>query len=238
MSEAAVGQKSSPLRIVAAGVLGLGVFLGMVFAPAGRLDWGRGWLYVGLLLGGWWVNQVLLARSNPELAKRRQAANEGTPGEGTPNWDKLLQHFVRLSVLAAFVLSGLDAVRFGWAPLPAWALFLGLGLQVGGHAVVIWAMLVNAHFEGYVRIQEDRDHRVCAEGPYSIVRHPGYVGMSLMLVAIPCLLGSLWGLLPAGLCVGLLLIRTALEDRFLRAHLDGYQDYARRVRGRLIPWLW
>ena len=75
-------------------------------------------------------------------------------------------------------------------------------------------------------------------GPYRAVRHPGYVGAMLFTLATPLALGSLWALIPAGLTACITVVRTALEDRTLQEELDGYGDYARRVRHRLLPGIW
>ena len=96
-------------------------------------------------------------------------------------------------------------------------------------------MLTNPHFEATVRIQTDRSHRVVTTGPYAIVRHPGYVGASLWVLGSPLIVGSAYGLIPAGITVGLLVLRTYLEDKTLHAELPGYVEYAQRVRYRLIP---
>jgi protein-S-isoprenylcysteine O-methyltransferase Ste14 len=86
-----------------------------------------------------------------------------------------------------------------------------------------------------VRIQDDKGHRVCDTGLYGIVRHPGYLGMLLTLLAVPLVLGSYWAFVPAGVAAILLVVRTALEDRFLSAHLPGYAAYAARTRRKLVP---
>jgi protein-S-isoprenylcysteine O-methyltransferase Ste14 len=112
-------------------------------------------------------------------------------------------------------------------------------MYLGGTAVVTWAMAVNTHFEKTVRIQSDRGHTVCDRGPYRWVRHPGYVGASLAFpLATPLLLGSAWAFVPAALCVAMLVLRTALEDRMLRAELEGYEAFAGKTRYRLLPGIW
>ena len=89
-----------------------------------------------------------------------------------------------------------------------------------------------------VRIQEERGHTVATGGPYQFVRHPGYVGAIMFQLGSPIALGSLWALIPSGLSAILYVIRTALEDRTLQEELDGYSDYAQRVRHRLLPGVW
>jgi protein-S-isoprenylcysteine O-methyltransferase Ste14 len=89
-----------------------------------------------------------------------------------------------------------------------------------------------------VRIQAERGHAVAAGGPYRVVRHPGYAGTILTQLAVPFLLGSLWGLIPAALSAALFVVRTGLEDKTLMAELLGYPEYARHTPNRLVPGVW
>ena len=104
--------------------------------------------------------------------------------------------------------------------------------------MVSWAMASNRFFSRSVRIQKDRGQIVATAGPCQYVCHPGYVGMITCSVAAPLLLGSLWGLIPAALTACAFVIRTALEDKTLQDELNGYRDYAQRVRYRLVPKIW
>jgi protein-S-isoprenylcysteine O-methyltransferase Ste14 len=104
--------------------------------------------------------------------------------------------------------------------------------------MLTWSMVVNPFFEKTVRIQTDRGHHVIDTGPYAYVRHPGYVGFTGWMISAPLLLDSSWAFVPALLAVVGIAIRTALEDRTLRAELPGYAEYAARVRFRLIPGVW
>jgi protein-S-isoprenylcysteine O-methyltransferase Ste14 len=99
-------------------------------------------------------------------------------------------------------------------------------------------MRENAFLSDVVRIQEDRGHTVCTTGPYKYVRHPMYVGVLLIMLCFPLSLGSLYTLIPAGIIILLVLVRTALEDKTLMEELPGYKKYARQVRYRLIPHIW
>ena len=115
---------------------------------------------------------------------------------------------------------------------------LALGAATLSAAFILWAMFSNRFFSSIVRIQAERGHAVVTGGPYRFVRHPGYVAFILQSPATALLLGSLWALVPAGLAGALLAVRTALEDRMLRAELAGYGEYAEAVRWRLVPGLW
>jgi protein-S-isoprenylcysteine O-methyltransferase Ste14 len=89
-----------------------------------------------------------------------------------------------------------------------------------------------------VRVEKERGHNVASSGPYQAVRHPGYVGAIIFNLAVPLLLDSLWAFIPAVVIVLVLILRTALEDRFLMDELPGYSSYAQQVRYRLIPGIW
>jgi protein-S-isoprenylcysteine O-methyltransferase Ste14 len=107
-----------------------------------------------------------------------------------------------------------------------------------GYVLSSWALLENRFFSGVVRIQKDRGHQVVSTGPYGFVRHPGYAGALLAYLVTPVLLDSTWAFIPAVLMAGVVILRTALEDRTLQEELPGYKDYARKTRYRLLPGIW
>jgi protein-S-isoprenylcysteine O-methyltransferase Ste14 len=113
-----------------------------------------------------------------------------------------------------------------------------VALLVLGYVVGSWALIVNRFFSGVVRIQKDRDQHVVTSGPYAFVRHPGYLGACFIYLGMVLMLGSPWALIPYVFDVIILVIRTALEDRYLRAGLPGYTQYAQHTRFRLIPGIW
>ena len=217
----------------ALGLVGYGAIL---FLSAGRLDWVWGWVFLGLLAAVLISHVLILAPMNPELLAER---SRGIRQEGAKGWDKWVATFAAgMGTMVTWIVAALD-VRFEWsASLPLALHIGGLVGSVLGWALFMWAMGANAFFSEAVRIQEERGHTVATGGPYRYVRHPGYVGAILALLATPLLLGSLWALVPAGVAVIGYVVRTALEDKVLQEELDGYKEYARQTRYRLLPGIW
>jgi protein-S-isoprenylcysteine O-methyltransferase Ste14 len=157
-------------------------------------------------------------------------------GKPTPLGLRLLN----LMLFIHWTIAGLDRGRLHWTDtVPSWLQVVGLAIVAAGYGLVFWAMLVNRFFSSVVRIQSDRGQHVVTSGPYAFVRHPGYSAGILIVVASGIALGS-W--LAAAFLVAtvlpFLLKRVLNEERVLLSRLDGYADYARRVRWRLLPGLW
>jgi protein-S-isoprenylcysteine O-methyltransferase Ste14 len=201
-----------------------------LFVASGRLDWVWAWAYLGVGVGIVAINALVLP---PELIAER-----GQIKEDTKSWDKVLGILLIISTLGTVIVTGLDK-RFGWSLSLAVVVHLvALIFYALAQGLFTWAMASNKFFSGTVRIQKERGHTVASGGPYRYVRHPGYVGYIASWIATSLALGSLWALIPAGLVMGLMVVRTTLEDKTLQAELDGYKDYAARVRYRLLPGVW
>jgi protein-S-isoprenylcysteine O-methyltransferase Ste14 len=218
-------------------ILGLGrvvlFFVLGVFLPAGTWKWTRGWLFILVIVVASIVVVFYLRRVNPEVMAARINRHEGTK-----RWDRILLAIFLLTVLAIPILAALDDGRFHWFHVPWWGCVLGHTLLIAGIVGLTWAESVNKFFEPTVRIQTDRGHKVVDNGPYAIVRHPGYASACPLFVGMPLALGSLWALVPAALSCLLLVLRTVWEDQTLREELTGYKEYAQRVRYRLLPGVW
>jgi len=220
------------LLIGVQGVFIIALLAAILIVSSGNATWQRGWLLLAVYATGFLVSSSLLVLNVPGLidARRQRHAN-------VKRWDRPLVLAYQVLYFPVFIVSGLDE-RYGWTHVPPGVSLVALGLVAVFFALITWAPLVNAHLESYVRIQTDRDHRVCDSGPYAYVRHPAYAGLALFFAALPLSLGSLWGLLPGGIAITLLVIRTALEDRTLQRELPGYAAYAQRVRFRWVPGVW
>ncbi len=226
-------QQPSPRKAVAQ-LIGFSlVTAACLFGSAGTLGWWNGWAFmgVGTLVA---VLTVSFFRKSPELlAERMSAAKQAKP------WDRVLVPLLAgVLPFLSIVLAGLDH-RFGWTTcITTWESALALLVMLVGVALTFRAMQSNPFFSSHVRIQADRGHTVVSNGPYGHIRHPGYAGTILYNLPLPILLGSVVALSAAFSMLLVLVIRTALEDRTLMNELPGYREYTKKVRYRLIPFVW
>ena len=208
----------------------------LLFISAGHIKIFRAWCYLVVSFISMFGGIAVVSIFDPELINERGLWKKK---KDTKGWDKIiLRAYGIVGYYLPPVIAGLDVGRFRWSNLDIHFGIMGCVLFLLGAVFIHWAMLVNRHFETRVRIQTDRGHRVITTGPYRIVRHPGYVGAILWGISTPLIIGSAYGLIPAGITVILLIIRTSLEDKLLRNELNGYVEYTKRVRYRLLPGLW
>lgn len=226
-------KKTEYVKLAISGILKIAVFFALIFLLAGRTDYWQGWGFIAITLVGA-VVILFLFKDKSDLLKERMK-----PGPGMKWWDKIFWVFHIIFFMGILVIGVLDSGRYMWSPeLPMYIYILAYVAHAISYAIVLWAMYINEFFSSVVRIQKDRGHKVIQEGPYKYVRHPGYVGVFFMAPSMPLILGSLWGLIPAGLLIIAIIIRTYLEDKTLHEELEGYKEYAKKVRYRLIPGIW
>jgi protein-S-isoprenylcysteine O-methyltransferase Ste14 len=206
----------------------------VLFISAGTLDWTNAWVYVVLVSVYWVISTVVLARVNPGMLNERGSVVK----KGTKDFDKMWVAIIPILTFGNLVVMGFDAVRFQWSFMPFWSVFVGIFMFVSVAPLALWAMTVNRFFEWTARIQDDKGQYVCTSGPYRIIRHPGYAGLIVSILAYPLILGSWWGLVLSGILAIVIVARTALEDRMLQRELPGYREYAKRVKYRLVPRVW
>lgn len=228
-----VEKKSSKLKDTVRVIATIIFLLAIIFVPAGTFNWPEAWLLLGLyffVVGGC---LIWLKKNDPELLKERRSVRKDVK-----TWDKKIIFAYTIFLLIMLVLVGLDAVRFRWSRVPlVWKAVGYIGF-IPAVTLGFWTFKQNTYLAQYVRIQKDRGHRVITTGPYEYVRHPMYVGVMLFILCCPLALGSLYSFIPASIIVILFIIRTSLEDKTLQQELEGYQEYAKKVRYKLIPGIW
>jgi len=222
-------------RLVVVTTVFFAILAAFMLKVAGRIDWFEGWFFLGefylicMLLGLWlygFDRKLLIERLQPVL----QAEQE--------NWDKILMAAGTVLTTAWITLMALDGGRWHLHSFPLWLEAIGALLLAACGAIVYLVFRENTFAAPIVRLQIERDHKVVSTGPYSLVRHPMYMGTMCFFVGVPLLLGSLYGLYFLPLLVTLLAVRIVLEERTLVSKLPGYEQYAQKVRFRLLPGIW
>ncbi len=225
--------KSGVIRWAIREMMGLLMYLPLLFWPAGTWNWPMAWVLIGLV--AYWIvgTAAVTIPRYPELLAERAG-----PRKGSKPWDTAILGVVGVMMLVKLLLAGFD-LRLGWTGgFPLWAEISGVVAALVGYGLVIWATGSNAYFSQLVRLQTERGHQVAAGGPYRFVRHPAYIGMIAVELGTSVMLGSWWALIPGIVSSVLMILRTVLEDRFLLTELDGYAEFAKKTRYRLIPGIW
>jgi protein-S-isoprenylcysteine O-methyltransferase Ste14 len=212
------------------------IFPTLILVLSGDLLWPA-----GLVFSLWFIllcfsTILYLYRKDPALLAERYRQ----PGAGNQKgWDRYMVYGIVIGFTAWILIMPLDAKRFGWSPVfPLWLNILGGAGMAGSFFLFYRSFTDNTFLSPLVRIQEERKQRVVSTGVYGFVRHPMYLGAILMFFGVPLLLGSIYGAL-AGLALTILLAgRITGEEKMLVRDLEGYREYTRKVRFRLVPHLW
>ena len=216
----------SALIKFAFGLLLVGVLL---FLPAGSFSYGNGWLFIGLLFVPMLILGIVLLVKAPALLAKRLGAKE------KENTQRGVVAAAGLLFVAGFVVAGLD-FRFGWSEMPSWVVISASAILLISYALYAEVMRENAYLSRTVEVQADQ--RVIDTGLYGIVRHPMYAVTLWLFLSIPLVLGSWWSLLCFVPYIAVIAIRIKNEEKVLEAGLVGYTEYKKRVKYRLLPFVW
>jgi protein-S-isoprenylcysteine O-methyltransferase Ste14 len=219
-------------KIVLLGLVQSVAFGLMLFLAAGTFNYWQAWVFLVVAALSTSIPSCYLLRTNPVALQRRMRAG---PTAETRVVQKVLIVGGYLSLAATFVVSVLDH-RFGWSPVPTAICLVGDVLVAVGIVVQMLVVVQNSHAAATVRVEAGQT--LISTGLYGLVRHPMYTGNVIMMIGIPLALGSYWGLVfvVPGLIV--LVSRIRDEEKLLQEELDGYREYTRKVRYRLMPCMW
>ncbi len=201
----------------------------LLFVPAGSFAYPNAWLLCAILFIPMFFVGLVLWKKDPELLAKRLNAREK---EGVQR--KVIAGSA-LIFMIGFAVAGLD-FRFGWSSLPRWVVAAASVLFLSAYVLYGEVLRENAYLSRTVEIQPDQ--KVIDTGLYGVVRHPMYAAVILLFLSMPLVLGSVWAFLVFLPFPVLLVKRIGNEEAVLLAGLEGYEDYTRRVRWRLIPYLW
>ena len=208
------------------GVVILGV---VIFVPAGSVRYWQGWLLMGILFVPMFAAGLVMLWKNPELLRKRLNAREKESEQ------KTVIALSGLLFLAAFVVAGLNW-RFGWWVLPDWAVWVAAVLFLVCYLLYAEVLRENTYLSRTIEVQENQ--KVVDTGLYGIVRHPMYMATTVLFLAMPLVLASpisfliMLGYLPV------IAKRIRNEETVLEEGLEGYSDYKKRVRYKIIPFIW
>jgi len=211
-------------------------FMGVIiFASAGTIHYFGGWLYLAEMVAISVFGGAYMARTDPGLLRERL---KPPLQKGQPLADKLILIPILILIFASMAFMAADAARWQWSNMPPSIQWAGAVLLLLAIAFMYWVMRTNSYAAPVVKIQKERGQTVITAGPYRIVRHPLYLGALFYIAATSLVLGSWWGLAAVPVVGLALAIRIGVEEKALREGLQGYDDYACRVRWRLIPFVW
>ena len=208
------------------GVLLVGL---LIFLPAGTVCYPNGWLFMGLLFAPMLVAGILMLCKSPDLLEKRL---DGKEKQGK---QKSVVALSGLMFLGGFLVAGLD-FRFSWSQMPHWVVIMGSVLLLAAYGIYAEVMRENAYLSRTVKVEEGQ--RVVDTGLYGIVRHPMYMATVLLFLMIPLILGSWYALIVFAFYPAIIILRLKEEEQLLSRELSGYEEYKKRVKYRLIPFVW
>ena len=201
----------------------------LLFLPAGTIRYPGGLLFLCLLFVPMLLLGILMLARARDLLRKRLDVKEK---QGT---QKGVVAVMGLIFLSGFILAGLD-FRFGWSKVPLPVVIVASVLFLVGYALYAEVMRENAYLSRTVKVEEGQT--VISTGLYAVVRHPMYTASTVMFLALPLILGSWYALIPFALYPVIMVVRIRGEEKLLTAELSGYEEYTRKVRFRLIPFIW
>jgi protein-S-isoprenylcysteine O-methyltransferase Ste14 len=213
--------------IVLAVVMGL-----LLFIPAGTIHYWQAWVYLSIFMGASFLITLYLMKKDPALLKRRM---RGGPTAEKRRTQKLIMLGASIGFVALLVVPALDH-RFQWSEIPLSVVIVGDVLVATGFYFIFLVYKENPFTSATIEVAEDQ--KVISTGPYAVVRHPMYASALFYLVGTPLALGSFWGILTLVAMMPFLIWRLYDEERFLVQNLAGYTEYKKKVRHRLIPFVW
>lgn len=206
------------------------VFIGLLlFVPAGTFDYMNGWLFIGLLFGPMLILGAILFIKAPDLLEKRLNAKE------EEDTQKGVVVISGLLFLLEFIVAGLD-YRFGWSQIPSWLIIVASVVFLISYVLYVEVVRENAYLSRTIEVQENQ--KVVDTGLYGIVRHPMYAVTLWLFLATPIILGSWWALVCFSPYIIVMVVRIRNEEKVLADGLEGYSDYMKRVKYRIMPLIW
>ncbi len=208
---------------------GVVMFALLFFLPAGTWRYWQAWMYIGVLIIPMFFVLAYLMKRDPDLLERRMKMREERKEQR-----KIIQAS-GLTFVLEYILPGFD-IRYGWSNMPAWVSIAAGVVLFLCYMLVFRTMQVNSFLSRVVEVADSQ--KVVDTDVYGIVRHPMYVGMTILYIVSPIVLGSWWAVIPALVIIPVIVFRILDEEKALEQELPGYVEYKQKVKYRLIPFVW
>jgi protein-S-isoprenylcysteine O-methyltransferase Ste14 len=199
----------------------------VLFLPVGTIDYPQAWILWGSFSLVTVIIGIYFSKTNPEFLIRRSQPQKEKRSNRTPSIFKVYY--------LGFILPGLD-YRFHWSSVPLWLSFIATVLVILAYLFIFRVFVENAHASATIQVETTQ--QAVTTGPYRVVRHPMYSGMVIISLLMPLALGSLFALLPMAMIIPILVFRIRQEEQLLLMKLAGYQEYCKKTKYRLIPFIW
>ena len=201
----------------------------LLFLPAGTFAFWQAWLLMGILFVPMFIAGLIMMKKSPVLLRKRLDAREEQSEQ------RAVIALSGLMFLAAFVVAGLN-YRFGWIVLPDWVSYVSAVVFLLAYGLYGEVLRENVWLSRTVEVQENQ--KVIDTGLYGVVRHPMYMSTLLLFLAMPLVLGSVISLAIMLAYIPIIAKRIRNEEQVLESGLEGYTDYKKRVRYKVIPFVW
>ncbi len=201
----------------------------LLFLPAGTFNYPNAWFFMGILFVPMFFAGIVMMIKDPKLLEKRLHAKE------KENEQSIVIKLSGSMFVAGFVIAGLD-FRFGWLPLPKMVSYIAAVVFLLAYLLYAEVLRENTYLSRTIEVQEDQ--KVIDTGLYGVVRHPMYSVTIILFLAMPLVLGSILSFVIFLSYPFLIARRIKNEEQVLEAELDGYADYKKKVKYRLIPFVW
>ena len=210
-------------------ILGVLIIGALLFLPAGSFAYIQAWIFLGILFVPMFIAGIVMMFVNPELLKKRLSAKEKESEQ------KTVLILSALMFISSFVVAGLN-FRFSWIVLPPWVSYAAAGVFLAAYILYAEVLRENVYLSRTVEVQEGQ--KVIDTGLYGVVRHPMYMSTLFLFLAMPLVLGSVISFCIMLFYIPIIVLRIKNEEKVLEEGLEGYTEYKKRVKYKVIPFLW
>lgn len=201
----------------------------LIFLPAGSFAFVNGWIFMGVLFIPILIAGVVMMIKNPSLLRKRLESKEKQKEQN------VVVKLSGLMFLAGFIVAGLN-FRFGWHSIPNGVVIAASVVFIIGYIIYAEVMRENTYLSRTIRVEENQ--KVISDGLYGIVRHPMYSATLLLFLSMPLILGSLYSFFIFLVYPVLIAVRIKHEEAMLEKELEGYSEYKKKVKYKLIPFIY